>query len=105
MPYNQTTKSLDAETTASAYGSWVATGSASSISVHTDGIVTNDKVKIFQSNHPTAPATANQIIFGSELTADGITAVTTIAKWLRCQLSAATGGGSVTTYVHVAVND
>ena len=104
MSHSIVAKLLDADTVNETYGSWVDIGAAESASAHVDGIVSGDKVKLWISNHPDTPATANQILFGSELTADGITEITTQAKYIRAQLSAVAGGGTITVYLNYLEN-
>ena len=85
------------DVTTAIYSDWIDVGDAEALSIHVDGIVTNDKIKIFISNLPT-PVVGSQVLFGSELTANGITPVTTHAKWLRVYASAIAGGGTLNIY-------
>jgi len=87
---------LDGVTTA-VFGSAIADVGAAipgSLSVHLEGVVTNDKVQLYISNKKDHAA-ASEVQFGSDLTADGVTEVTTPSRWLRAKLSDITGGGTV----------
>jgi len=87
---------LDANTTA-VYGPWVAIGNAlpDSIMIHTEGLVSTDRIQIYLSAQED-PTTAEQEQFGSDIAADGLTEMTTPARWMRAYRSVITGGGSIT---------
>lgn len=55
--------------------------------------------QIFISNAPTQPLDSeDHVQFGANVTANGVTAVTTIAAWLKVKVSAYTGG-TVSAYL------
>ena len=89
-------KLLDANTTV-AYGPWIAIGNAvpDSVQLHVEGLTATDRVQVFQSSQ-TDPTTAEQVQFGSDIAADGLTEITTPSRWIRAYRSNISGAGTIT---------
>lgn len=86
-------KSLDGASTISNGGAWpVGSVDRESFSLQVDGMVTNDIVQVEASNDGGTTWTK----VGDDITADGIYSVEAGAERYRANLTAVTGGGTVT---------
>lgn len=85
--------------TATGPGPWVMVHSAYDLAITIEGIVAGDEVDIEVSNHPgireSIPA-SSVLTLGSTQTADGTLEPAEGYRWMRANLSANAGGGSVT---------
>lgn len=84
---------LTGEEAAGGFGPWRMLQGMNDPTIQVDGIVTGDEVIVWVSNDKESPTNSHQA--GSNITADGIVEIDEGPRWIRLELDADAGGGTV----------